>query len=141
MLVELEEAIVQRLQSLQDNGVKIIGFPDNPSELGRPFPSGQILVGFKKESLGQPAAVVTTAPIIQPWTIEFELSLQLKNLRSHSGAYPIMETIRDLLSGFRPPMVTRPIYQVQGGFVDLKDGIWFYSMIFACHTTYQKSPF
>jgi Gp37 protein len=140
MLAEIEAAIVERLQPLQEQGIKVFAFPDNPNELGRPFTGGQILVGFKDENLSEPQGNVTTAHIIQSQTLQFELSLQLKNLRSHTGALPVMDAVRDLLTGFKPPNVTHPMYQTKGGFVDLdsKTGIWFYSMVFLCRRQYQK---
>jgi hypothetical protein len=138
MLAEIEEAIINRLQTLQDDGVRVIGFPDNANELGKPMGVGQVLVGFKKESLSSATGNVLTAPIVQTHTLKFEISLQLKNLRSHSGAYPIMDRIRQLLTGFKPIELLKPMYQSEGGFIDIKEGIWYYSMIFDLQTYYTK---
>jgi hypothetical protein len=140
MLAEIEQAIVnQLLQPLQSDGVRVTGFPDNPNDLGRPVGIGQVLVGFKKESLSPVTSGVLTAPIIQTHTFKFEVSLQLKNLRSHGGAYPLMDKIRSLLTGFKPlGEASKPMYQSEGGFVDLKEGIWYYSMIFDVPATYCK---
>ncbi len=116
MLAEIEAAIVEQLQPLQEQGIKVFAFPDNPSELGRPFTGGQILVGYKDEDLSEPPGNVTTTTIIQTQTLQFELSLQLKNLRSHTGALPVMDAVRDLLTGFKPPNTTHPMHQTKGDY-------------------------
>jgi hypothetical protein len=138
MIAEIEESILQRLQLLNDGGLRIAGFPDNPQESGRSMPNGQVLVGYKKESLEPPNTFIEDTPVIQKWTLEYEISVQLKNLRSHTGAYPVMDEIKELLTGFRPSPINQPLYQIQGGFVDMKDGIWYYSMIFGVRTNYIK---
>ncbi len=141
MLAEIEETIIERLSPpLIEMGLRVAGFPDNPQELGRPMPSGQVLIGYKKDSLETPNTFAQNASMIQKWVIEFEVSLQLKNLRSHIGAYPIMDSIKNLLTGFRPSVINQPLYQIQGGFVDMKDGIWYYSMVFGVRTNYIKKP-
>jgi hypothetical protein len=140
LIGEIEQAIINRLEPLIQQNLKVVGFPDNPKELGHPVGIGQILVGYKKEGLTVPQTFVASAPIIQDWVLSFELSLQLKNLRSHTGAYPVMGTIRNLLTGYKPPVIQKPLYQSEGGFVSVNEGIWYYSMIFSLKTQYVKKP-
>ncbi|WP_016949767.1 Gp37 family protein [Anabaena sp. PCC 7108] len=140
LIDEIEKAIIERLEPLKAEKLRIEGFPDNPAELGKPVVIGQILVGYRKESLSKPSTFVASAPIIQDWTLSFELSLQLKNLRSHTGAYPIMGKIRNLLTGYKPPAIQKPLYQSEGGFVSIKEGVWYYSMIFSVSLQFVKKP-
>ena len=138
MFFEIEAAIVQQLSPLQDSGLQVLAFPDNPQALGRPAPKGQVLVGYKSDQLDPPGSI-NSSTIIQKQTIEFEVSIQLKNLRNHSGVYPVMVQIQELLTGFKPiGHQTQAMYKVRGGFVDISEGTWFYSMVFACPLSYLR---
>jgi|SRR6478672_6692078 len=140
MIAEIETAIVERLTSLKDDqGLRVMAFPDKPDELGRAMPKGQVLVGFKRENLEPPAAARNLGTsTIQPWRLEFELSLQLKDLRSHAGAYEVIRKIRELLTGYHPAESDRCLYETNAEFVDLNEGIWFYAMTFAIDLVYLK---
>jgi hypothetical protein len=140
MLAEVEAAIVDRLAPLKSQGIKVLPFPENPGELGKPATNAQIFVGFKRETLEIPQMVNYDAPSIQPRILEYELILKLKDLRSHKGVYPILDKVRDLLTGFRPLPNAKALYATTSGFVDLDQGSWVYSMTFAFHHPYQRQP-
>jgi hypothetical protein len=139
LIDQIEKAIIERLAPLKTQKLRVEGFPDNPDELGKPVVIGQVLVGYRKDTFSKPPTFVESAPIIQDWMLSFELSLQLKNLRSHTGAYPIMGKIRNLLTGYKP-VVQKPLYQSEGGFVSIKDGVWYYSMVFSLNLQFVKKP-
>lgn len=140
MLETIEQSLLDQLEPLTKLGLRVVGFPENPEELGRPISYGQVLIGFKRESLQPPSHHNNGVSIVQPRRVEWDVVLQIKNLRSHAGAYPVMDKIRDLLTGFRPPDTLRPLYETQADFVDLRDGIWTYNMTFAIDLIYTKKP-
>ncbi|MGA7934727.1 MAG: Gp37 family protein [Kovacikia sp.] len=135
---QIEDAIVKRLEPLNNSSVRVYPFPDNPQELKKPA-GDRVLVGFRREVFSTPQSNNPLAPIQQQRSLQFEVVLQLKNLRTHAGAYPVMARIRDLLSGSFPDK-NKPLYQTAGGFVDVTEGLWTYSMTFTLQTFYVKRP-
>lgn len=139
MLLEVEQAIVSRLTAVLPT-IKISPFPESPAEFGKPTTKSQIFVGFKKETLEAPQLVNYDAPSIQPRILEYELIFRLKDLRSHTGVYEVIDQIRDCLTGFAPLPNSKALYESQSGFVDLDQGLWFYSMTFVLHHPYHRKP-
>ncbi|NDJ20962.1 hypothetical protein GS682_04745 [Nostoc sp. B(2019)] len=129
MLAEAEAAIVKRVEAvLSPFEVTIAPFPGDSDQQPKPGRKGMILIGYKRSRHR-----VTS---IQPMTIEviaeFELSLQLKDLRTHRGAYPLLDTVRYAITGLIP--LKGPLskcYPVQEGFIKAEDGIWYYAMVVA----------
>ncbi len=129
MLAEAEAAIVKRVEAiLAPFEVNISPFPGDSDQQPKPGRKGMILIGYKRSRHR-----VTS---IQPMTIEiiaeFELSLQLKDLRTHRGAYPLLDAVRYAITGLIP--LKGPLskcYPVQEGFLKAEDGIWYYAMVVA----------
>ncbi len=128
MLAEIEAAIVQKLSAtLASNGIRPQAFPENPRELGQPMPRGQILVGYKRSNFN----LQSRQPITLQMNAEFEVSLQVTNLRTHSGAYPLLDAIRFALLGFIPMAgPSAGMYPINEGFTDLDEGVWYYSQTY-----------
>ncbi|NJR38527.1 MAG: hypothetical protein HC781_06370 [Leptolyngbyaceae cyanobacterium CSU_1_4] len=128
MLAEIEDAITKRLETiLQRRNVRLESFPDAPKDLGKPSSSGKVLVGYKKSSF----RVTNRTPLTMEQLAEFELSIQVKNLRTHTGAYTLLDQIRFGLLGFIPLMgASQGMYPVSEGFTDLDEGSWYYSQTF-----------
>jgi hypothetical protein len=64
--------------------------------------------------------------LIQERMLEFTLTLQIKDLRSHEGAYAYLEQIRSALSGFSPQNDMRAMYLIEEGFIDMVKNVWFW---------------
>jgi len=141
MIAEIESAILNALNPLTEEfDLQVSAFPDSAQSLGKPKSKGLILIGYKGDSLDPPTSPLNSEAIIQNQIIEYEVSLQLKSLRSHTGAYPVMTRIQDLLTGLRPVgYQSQPIYKSKGGFIDVADGIWYYSMLFCVNLKYLKT--
>ena len=141
--VEMEQGIGQALAPLEAEGVKVIPFPDKPENIGRPQAASQIVYGFKQESFSVPQGkniIYTT--MTQTRRMEFEVLLQLKDLRSHTGVYAMMNRIRELLSGLRPdPKLDRVLYQLAAEPLSSSEGIWQFVMTFAVDLYYQKKNY
>lgn len=93
----VESAIEARLKwYLRDKGCAIAAFPDNAAKFGRATPRGQILVGYRSSSF----KAIAEQPITMEMQANFEVLVQLQNLRTHTGAYQLLDWIRFALTGF-----------------------------------------
>lgn len=126
MLAEIESALVAKLTSkLTYRGLRLTAFPDNINELGKPTLSGQILVGYKRSTF----RTVTPDPLTYEQLLQFDINLQLKNLRSHTGVYPLLDEVRFELAGWYCGSAAqkRPAYWQSEAFSDVDEGIWSYT--------------
>lgn len=121
----VETAIIARLSPLI--GLKVEGFPDDAKELGRAQPLARILVGYQSSSF----RVVCEDPVCVEETLTFEVTLAVKGLRTHQGAYLFLSQIKMLLIGFIPVIGdVRPMRPRSISYKSVQNGIWFYSMSF-----------
>lgn len=147
MLKELQVAIIERLNDPAIAGVKVIAWPRDPKqEIGRVRADGLLLVRFLRDSSSTPSTS-NQAPLIQSGSASFELRLLHKSLRDDSEALPLMESIRELLSGYCPTISNsnyslglNGFYQRDRGFVDLIEGIWDFFMLYEIPVIYRKLP-
>jgi Gp37 protein len=125
MLQEIEAAIAQQLEvALLGKPLRLRAFPDNPKEMGLPTPKGQILVGYKRSGFRK----VGDFPLSVEMLSEWEISIQLTNLRTHTGVYPLLDLTRTTLFGFVPLAgMDRGMYPVSESFSDLDEGTWYYT--------------
>ena len=146
-LLQLEQAIITRLQGLIP-AANIQELPLDPSEIGIAVTGTQIWVAFRSESFEPPPKGGISNPLRPPSQareITFELIIRGQELRNkgHQRIYPILDTIRDALTGFMPDDIhrlngiTRPLFPVQAGFTNMGAGLWVYSMTFACTAIYS----
>jgi Gp37 protein len=126
MLKEIESALVDRLTDrLRPNGLRLTAFPDKLSELGKPALSGQILIGYKRSTF----RTVSVDPFCYEMLLQFDINLQLKDLRSHTGVYPLLDAIRFELAGWfcGSSAQKRPAYWQAEKFDDVDEKIWAYT--------------
>lgn len=136
----LEEELVERLQPLNQGTMRVAATPEDANELRSPK-GDRALVAFRGLSLQQPANKINPqAPIIQPGEIRFVIVLQVKSLRSHQGALPLIQQVIDLLTGFCPELTGKPIYHTTTDFVSVDEGIWTWSLSFNAPMSYVKRP-
>lgn len=121
----VEQAILNRLSVLV--GLRVEAYPDDAKELGRATPVARILVGYQSSSF----RVVAENPVCVEETLTFEITLALKGLRTHNGAYLFLSQIKMLLMGFVPVAGdVRPMRPRSISFKSAQNGIWIYSMGF-----------
>jgi hypothetical protein len=137
--ITLETEIVDRLTSLNTGVVRVAATPEDASELRTPR-GDRILVAFRGFALEAPENRINPhAQITQPGEIHFTIVIQVKDLRSHQGAFPLIRQILDLLTGFSPS-TGKPIYCTAADFVSNDENIWTWSMNFSAPTVYAKRP-
>jgi hypothetical protein len=144
-ILELEEAIIDRLKD-KVPGVNIAELPLDPAEIGVPVSATQIWVAFREESFDPVVSVMSNPrkPPTQGRKIIYELIIRGQELRAkgHQRIYPILDSVRDALTGWMPEAihrnrdVTKPFYPVRSGFTNMGAGLWVYSMSFAIDSSY-----
>lgn len=123
MINAIETAIVNRLKA-QVTDLPTYAFPDKPEDFKKlPFSKGLILVSYSGSSFSEPTNLDA---LIQERMLEFTLTLQIKDLRSHEGAYTYLEQIRAALSGYSPQNDRRVMYLADEGFIDMVQNVWFW---------------
>lgn len=127
MVDDIEKAIIQRLKSYVTD-LPVEAFPDRPTEFKKlPFQKGIVLVGFRSGRYSRPTNLDS---IIQERVLEFAVTVQMRDLRGHDGAYGVLELIRQGLTGFCPLGDDRPLYPTEEVFLDQTENLWIYGMTF-----------
>jgi len=130
---QLENAIVARLQPIKTElaasipHLLIVPFPGTPEEYRKmAVQEGAIFVACRGSRFGPQLEQGSPE---QQRTLSFEISLKLRDLRGHSGAYAILEAVRNKLQGFE--IVSRvPLMAVRDGFLGLEDNYWVFTSTF-----------
>ena len=137
-LLDLETELVNRLEALADSTLRVMPTPEDADEIKKPKTS-RILVAFNGETFQPPNNRINpNAPLIQPYEIRFTLILQLRDLRSHQGALPLISQVRDLIVGWSPEVTGNPIYQASTEYISNTDGIWTFALTFVAPAVYVK---
>lgn len=102
MLQQAEQSIADRLAAAPNwpKPIRVEAWPDNPLEFGRSQMQQTVYVRFAGLNLG--AVQGQRQPYVQEGTADFEIRLLVKDLRSHTGAYDLIEIIHQRLTAFRP---------------------------------------
>lgn len=139
-LLGLEAELVNRLDSLNQDTVRVMATPENEAELKAPR-GDRILVAFRGISLQSPGNRINPqAQIVQEGDIRFAVILQVKDLRSHEGALPLIQKTIELLTGFCPEITGGAIYCTGADFTGLENNIWTWSLSFSAPVVYVKKP-
>ena len=127
---EIENAIIERLKGgIQDLHVE--GFPEKPAEFKLIHPKGAVLVHYQGSNYSEPKSL---GCIYQERKLEFSITVIIKHLRSHDGAYDYLDIVRQALTGFKPENCSK-MYPLKEYFLAEDNGIWQYSINFAMTTT------
>ncbi len=86
---EIEEAIIERLKS-KITDLVVEGFPEKPSEYKLMHHKGAILVAYAGSTYEEPAA---TDVVVQERKVEFDITVVMRHLRTHEGAYQYLDTL------------------------------------------------
>jgi len=90
---ELETALIARIQASVPEGVLAKAYPDNPRTY-KIFAPAEVLVVFRGGDYQPPQK---TDLVIQERTLQFELSVVVRSLAGHTGAYALLETVRQAI--------------------------------------------
>lgn len=126
---EIETQIIERLKAkIQD--LHIEGFPEKPSEFRLIHPKGAILVHYQGGNYSESKSIDC---IYQDKKLEFSITIVVRHLRKHEGAYEYLDIIRQILTGFKPENCSKMI-PVKEEFIAEDNGIWQYSINFSLIT-------
>ncbi|MCH8029082.1 MAG: hypothetical protein IH874_04025 [Candidatus Dadabacteria bacterium] len=128
---QIEDAIITKLQTdVTAATATVEPFPDRPQDYILSHPKGAVLVQYRGSQFTEPRVVNT---ITQTRTLEFVIVVVFRNLRSHQGAYGVLDSVRSSLTGY---VVTTggqslsKMFPVREGFIAEKSGVWWYGMTF-----------
>lgn len=130
LISDIEDAIIAKLEPLRTQNNCAITKLDKQA-LSRPRSGNEVFVNYEGRNSGDPEYL--DEPIFQFDELEFEVMTSVMELRTHETAYPILEKVRALLTGFKPVGCVRPLVMLGREtlikkFID--EGIWAYSQKF-----------
>lgn len=119
MIREIEEAIVARLAGSLEK-LHVAAFPDRPDAFKMSNPNGAVLVAYGREVYSKPRDL---SLVVQDRRIEWDISILTRNLRSHVGAYDVLDAVRMVLTGWRALGASK-LMPVRAEFIDQSQGVW-----------------
>jgi hypothetical protein len=147
LALDIETAIVDRVQvPLEEMGVKVEVLPNNADDLDRTYSYTHVSVGFRRfiPAGPLPNQNVFQAALTTDRTLQYELVIHSKDLRSHAGALSTMQVISDHLDWWAPfpADLKRRLYPGTGGFSRRSPAnrIWVYAMSYEITVPYQRKP-
>jgi hypothetical protein len=127
---------VQSIQAIEDALVALLNarpalalfqveaWPEDAGNYKLRSKNGALLVSYKGSKFGK---TIATDGDAQLWTLDFEIVTLCRNLRSHKGAYTVLDEIRRAVSGWWAPGAINNAFLTHEGFVDEVDGVWQYA--------------
>jgi hypothetical protein len=126
----IEAALLAELQSAMSEQLRVEGFPDDPDRYRLQHPVGALLIAFGRAKYSKPEMIDA---VVQDVELEWYLTLLIRNLRTHTGAYAFLDATRIAITGFQAEGCTK-LYCMDQKFLGQGDGVWRYGMTF-CHNT------
>ena len=130
MIAEIEADIVAKIKAALPS-LSVEAFPDRPNLHRSASPNGSVLVVYQRSTLG--SDLVAGGMVAQERTLHFDLTVLVRDLRTHQGAYPILDALYVALLGFAPIHCSK-IWITQDSFVSQTDGVWEYQLTLAMRT-------
>lgn len=127
---ELETALIARIQAAVPVGVIAKAYPDNPRTY-KIFAPAEVLVVFRGGDYEPPRK---TDLVLQERTLQFELSVVVRSLAGHAGAYALLETVRKALQGWKPALDCLPVFILKDQFLGMESGQWWWAVFVATRT-------
>jgi hypothetical protein len=127
---ELETALIARIQGAVPEGVVAKAYPDNPRTY-KIFAPAEVLVVFRGGDYEPPRK---TDLVIQERTLQFELSVVVRSLAGHTGAYELLEIVRKAIQGWKPGLDCLPAYILRDQFLGMESGQWWWAVFVATRT-------
>ena len=133
MIAATETALEALVRSLVTPlTLKVEPFPEAPDNYIPTHPTGTVLVVYKGSAYGPAQA---TDLVIQDREMDFELTILIRNLRKHQGAYGVIEALRLGLAGWMAPGANRGARLVRDEFRGHEAGIWHWALGLRIPTT------
>lgn len=127
MLLELEQAVIAKLQSAA-LGIAIEPYPDSPGDYSLLDPVGAALVFIQGSRYEQ------SSNLVQNRTTRIIVTLLVRNLGTHQGAYALIDAITVALLGWVPPLQGDGqnwcgLSAVSDQYVNESSGVWQYDLV------------
>lgn len=145
MLKATEDAIVAQLAITPEwpVAIRVAAFPDKPFDLGYPQMGTGVFVRFA--GLRYPPVESNRGAYVQVGTADFEVRVVVKDLRSHAGAYDLIEAIHKRLACFMPPNDPPYSFGLPGFWLsradlvdhEKKGGLWDWGAMFSIESTFE----
>jgi hypothetical protein len=126
VIKEIEDALIEKVKKiLEPFGFKCEGFPDNTDNYIMTHQIGTVLVVNKGSAYGAPKIISHPT---QERTLSFDLTIAVKNLRNHQGAYEVIDALALGLAGWKAPGAIFGARLERDSFVSRDASIWFWSV-------------
>lgn len=140
-ILTVENDIILHLQAdITAAGVKILSFPDNPTDFLKKFVKTTILVRYNGDAFDDPEAN-RNKKINQNRVVEWVVNVLARGLVGHTGAYTFIQQVRQSLTEYTVGTETggatatallwsSMMWPVTTKFLDEENGVWIYEMTF-----------
>jgi Gp37 protein len=145
MLKATEAALVNRLLTAPNwpTAVKVAAFPDQPFEMGYPQMGTGVFVRYA--GLNYPKPQGNGRGYAQDGPLDFEVRIVVKDLRSHVGAYSLIELIHQRIACFMPANEPPYSFGLPGFWMSRSDlvdhekkgGLWDWGCMFSIQSTFE----
>lgn len=129
----IEQAVMDRLHAAIPT-VAVEGWPDRPEAYVLKHAVGALLVRYAGSRFGKPEP---TDVVVQTQTPKIEVAALTRALRTHKGVYALLGAVRRALTGFRAAGCSA-MYPMSETFTDYADGVWQYTIEFACEALHTE---
>lgn len=123
-LLLLEEAVLMQLDAAVElSSIKVEPYPDRPSDYRLHNPNGAALVVIQGSRYSPAINGVQTR------TTRIIVTLLVRNLSTHAGAYPLIDAVVAALQGWQPDG-WQAVSAVSEQFITEDSGVWQYDLVF-----------
>lgn len=128
MIQELETLLVDTLTDEYDgdNDVTVEAWPEDVSEYTFRGKGAAVLVRYSESEFTRPDGAEVVRQMMTP---AFLVISVVRDLRTHSGAYAIMDRNRNAIVGLE--YKHRLFYAVREGLIERDENVWLYGQLFA----------
>ena len=127
MILDLENLLVSTLATEYENDeVKVEAWPEDVSEYTLRGKGAAVLVRYGEAEFNRPDGMEVIRQVMNP---AFLVITVVRDLRTHTGAYAIMDRNRSTIVGLE--YKNRLFYAVREGLIERNENVWLYGQLFA----------
>lgn len=137
---EIENSIIEKLNT-NITDLKVEGYPESPDAYRLNHPKGAVLAHYFGSDFGEPLLGDEPSDFVAQEEKElFVVTLSIRGLRTHQGAYDYINGIKDILTGYQPidSLKCKKMYPKQIRFISQMDGVWTYKILFSVKLLTQE---
>ena len=127
MILELENLLVSTLATeYENNEVTVEAWPEGVSEYTLRGKGAAVLVRYSEAEFNRPDGAEVIRQMMNP---AFLVITSVRDLRSHAGAYDLMDRNRNAIVGLEYKY--QLFYAVREGLIERNENVWLYGQLFA----------